>query len=232
MELPPSPENRLIELLPRRDRRHLLARAEPVQLVLGEVLCEPGELSSYAHFPVEGFVSVVARIDGAELEVGMVGREGMLGTHLALGARRSPVQARVQGAGASWRVGSADLRAELQRSATLRRLIERYLDVRVAQLASAAACARFHAIGPRLARWLLMSHDRAHRDHFHVTHESVAALLGVRRAGVTLAAGLLQRSGAVEYRRGALTVLDRRLLEGRACACYALDRQAYTDRLG
>jgi CRP-like cAMP-binding protein len=233
MELPARAENRLIELLPRRDRRRLLALAEPVQLVLGEVLSEPGQLTSHAYFPVDGFVSMVARVDDhAELEVGMVGREGMLGTHLALGVLHSPVQARVQGPGASWRIGSDVFRAELARCAALRRLVGRYLDVRVAQLASAAACARFHLIGPRLARWLLMSHDRAHSDRFHVTHELVATMLGVRRVGITVAAGVLQRSGSIEYRRGELTVLDRRLLEDMACGCYALDRQAYADRLG
>lgn len=226
-------ENHLIELLPRRDRQRLLALAEPVQLEIGELLSEPGQLASHVYFPVDGFVSMVTRIDDqAVLEVGMVGREGMLGTHLALGVDRTPLQVRVQGAGASWRFGRTAFRAELARCAPLQQVVDRYLDVRMAQLASAVACQRFHLIVPRLARWLLMCQDRAHANHLHLTHETVASMLGVRRVGITVAAGLLQRSGLIEYRRGELRVLDRRRLKATACSCYALDRRVYIDRLG
>jgi CRP-like cAMP-binding protein len=226
-------ENRLIELLPRGDRARLLALAEPVQLALGQVLSKPGSPTPHVYFPVDGFVSLVTRVDDrADLEVGMVGREGMLGAQLALGTLRSPLQALVQGPGSAWRIGSANFRGELARCAPLQRVLARYLDVRMAQLAAAAACPRFHLIGPRLARWLLMSQDRAHADHFHVTHEFIATMLGVRRVGITVAAGVLQREGLIRYHRGELTVLDRARLEDTACGCYALDRRTYADRLG
>jgi len=226
-------QNHLIERLPRKERLRLLALCEPVELVLGEVLCEPGEDTRDLYFPVEGFISLVAPIDGKPaLEVGMVGREGMLGAQLALGVARVPLMALVQGPGSAWRIGAADFRSELARSPPLQRLLNRYLYVLMAQLAGSAACLRYHQIGPRLARWLLMSQDRAHADHFHVTHEFLAYMLGVRRVGITAAAGTLRHSGLVEYHRGEMIVLDRRGLEAAACACYASDRQAYDTQLG
>jgi CRP-like cAMP-binding protein len=221
-------ENHLIQQLASADRKRLLALCEPVQLILSEVLCESGEATRHVLFPVDGFVSQVTVVpDHAGLEVGMVGREGMVGMQLALGVSPSPVRAVVQGAGAAWRLGSVHFMRELAGNATLRQLLNRYLYVSLVQLATASACRRFHDIGPRLARWLLMSHDRAHVDSFHVTHESMALMLGVRRVGVTVAASSLQLSGLIRYHRGELTVLDRRGLEARACSCYAADRAVY-----
>jgi CRP-like cAMP-binding protein len=225
-------QNHLIEMLPRKDRVRLLALCEPVELVLADVLCERGTPARHVYFPTEGFVSLVTMIDGSTgLEVGMVGREGMVGAHLALGVATSPLRALVQGAGASWRVGTPAFRTELARSAALQRGLSRYLYVLMSQLAASAACLRFHLIGPRLARWLLMSQDRAHADTFHVTQEFLAYMLGVRRVGVTAAASAMQRSGLIAYRRGEMTVLDRGGLEAAACACYAGDRRAYTELL-
>lgn len=225
-------ENHLIEMLPRGDRRSLLALCDPIQLVLAEVLCEPGEPTRHVYFPIDGFISLVARTDSHPgLEVGMVGREGMLGAQLALGVAAVPLHALVQGPGAAWRMATADFRHELARSAALQRGLNRYVYVLMSQLAASAACLRFHLIGPRLARWLLMSQDRAHSDSFHVTHEFLALMLGVRRVGITTAASALQRSGLIEYHRGDLTVLDRGGLEAMACGCYAADRQAYAKLL-
>ena len=225
-------ENHLIELLPRTDRRRLLALCEPVELQLAEVLCEPGALLRHVVFPIGGFVSLVALVEGSPgLEVGMVGREGMLGTQLALGVAAAPWRAVVQGEGTAWRIGAAAFRVELARSPALKRGLDRYIHVLMAQLATSAACLRFHQIGPRLARWLLMSQDRAHADRFRVTQEFLAYMLGVRRVGITAAAGALQREGLIEYHRGDLTVLDRPGLEGAACTCYATDRQTYADLL-
>jgi CRP-like cAMP-binding protein len=223
-------ENKLIERLPRKERLRLLALCEPVQLVLTKVLCEPGKPTRHVYFPTESFISLVALIDGTPaLEVGMVGREGMLGAHLALGVATAPLHALVQGAGAAWRIATPAFRSELARSVPLQRGLNRYLYVLMSQLAASAACLRFHQIGPRLARWLLMTQDRAHADQFHVTHEFLSYMLGVRRVGITAAAGALQRSGLIEYRRGELTVLDRPGLEAAACGCYAVDRKAYTE---
>ena len=226
-------ENHLIEMLPRQDRLRLLAVCEPVELSLSEVLSEPDTQTRHVYFPTVGFISLVTLVAGSPgLEVGMVGREGMLGAQLALGVTTAPLHTVVQGEGAAWRVGAAAFRAELARSAALRRNLNRYVYVLMAQLAASAGCLRFHQIGPRLARWLLMSQDRAHHDHFHVTQEFLAYMLGVRRVGITTAAGALQRNGLIEYRRGEISVLDRRGLEAAACTCYGADQLAYATQLG
>jgi CRP-like cAMP-binding protein len=225
-------ENHLIKSLPRGDRVRLLALCEPTDLVLSEVLCESGSATRHVYFPTEGFISLVTIVAGhPALEVGMVGREGMVGAQLALGVLTSPLRALVQGSGSALRIGTKAFRAELVRSTALQRSMNLYLYVLMAQLATSATCLRFHLIGPRLARWLLMTQDRARADTFHVTHEFLAYMLGVRRVGITAAAGALQRGGLVEYKRGELTVLDRRGLEAAACSCYAADRQTYADLL-
>lgn len=223
-----SVENQLINMLPRPDRLRLLALCEPVQLVLAEVLCQPGQATRHVYFPTTGFISLLTLVDGKpSLEVGMVGNEGMLGAQLAQGVATAPLHALVQGPGHACRVATAPFRKELARSTALQRVLHRYLYVLMGQLTSSAACLRFHRIGPRLARWLLMSQDRAHSERFHVTHEFLAYMLGVRRVGITGAAGGLQRSGLIEYARGELHVLDRAGLEAAACNCYAADRLAY-----
>ena len=225
-------QNQLLERLPRQDRTRLLAAGEDIQLVLGDVVCEPGRPTRHVYFPVDAFISLVAPIDGKPaLEVGMVGREGMLGAQLALGVATVPLHALVQGQGEALRIGATAFRAELNRSAALQRLLNRYLYVLMAQLAGSAACLRFHEIGPRLARWLLMSQDRAHAERFHVTHEFLAYMLGVRRVGITAAASAMERRGLIGYHSGEMLVRDRAGLEGAACACYANDRTAYAEVL-
>ena len=225
-------QNHLIEKLPRADKARMLAICEPTQLVLSEVLCEPGEPTRHVYFPTEGFISLVTLVpDHPGLEVGMVGREGMVGAQLALGIVAAPLRAIVQGSGAAWRIGTKAFLPELARSPALQRSLSRYVYVLMAQLATSAACLRYHLIGPRLARWLLMTQDRAHADSFHVTQEFLAYMLGVRRVGITAAAGSLQRSGLIEYARGELTVLDRAGLEAAACSCYATDRHTYDELL-
>jgi CRP-like cAMP-binding protein len=227
------PENRLIAMLPRRDRTRLLAACVSVPLELGAVLCEPGEATRHVYFPKDCFISLVAAIEGEPaLEVGMVGREGMLGAQLVLGVSFIPLHAVVQGAGTARRITAASFRRELAASKALQRALNRYLYVLMAQLATSAACTRFHSVGPRLARWLLMSQDRAHSVSFHLTHEFMAYMLGVRRVGITGAASDLQRRGLIGYHRGEITVLDRAGLEGAACGCYVADRQAYDRMLG
>lgn len=222
----------MIELLPRADRARLLSVCEPAHLVLSEVLCEPGRPTRHVYFPTGGFISLVAMVAGHDgVEVGMVGREGMVGTQLALGVGTLPLRAVVQGSVAALRISAKAFQGELEHSAALRRQMHRYLYVLMAQLATSAACLRFHLIGARLARWLLMTHDRADADTFHVTQEFLSYMLGVRRVGVTAAAAKFQRSGLIECKGGELTVIDRPSLEHAACACYETDRRSYTARM-
>lgn len=221
-------KNHLIDSLPRTDRARLLAICEPVQLVLGEILCEPGQLTRHVYFPTQGFISLLASIDGKPgVEVGLVGGEGMVGSQLALGVSTVPLHALVQGPGAAWRITAAAFRDELGRGTALQQLLNRYIYVLMAQLASSATCLRYHQIGPRMARWVLMTHDRAPADSFHLTQEFLAYMLGVRRVGVTQAATALQRDGLIEYHHGHMSVKDRSGLEAAACSCYATDRGIY-----
>ncbi len=224
----PTRKNHLFALLPTRDRRRLESLCEPVELQLSSVVCEPGDKLRHVHFPVDSFISLLA-VDAAKstLEVGMVGREGMLGLHEVLGVAQAPTRALVQGAGTSLRMATADFRSELQLSAALRAVLLRYVHVSMQQLASSALCMRFHALRPRLARWLLMTQDRAGRDNFQVTQEFLSSMLGVRRVGVTAAALALQGRGLIDYHRGDMHVLNRAGLQAAACSCYASDRAAY-----
>ena len=226
-------QNHLIELLPSEDRLRLLKVCEAVDLKLSEVLCEPGEVTRHVYFPLDGFISLVAIPSGSPgVEVGMVGREGMLGAQLVLGVGTSPLHALVQGQGNAWRIPARAFRGELTRSASLRRQLHRYLYVLMAQQSVSAACLRFHLTGQRLARWLLMCQDRAGADSFHVTQEFLAYMLGMRRVGITAAAGMLQKGRLIHYARGEVTVLDRSGLEAAACSCYEADRTAYAELLG
>lgn len=200
-------------------------------MVLGQVVCTPATPTRHLYFPIDGFISLIAVVPGSPgVEVGMVGREGMFGAHLALGVATTPLHAVVQGEGSALRIGKVAFRAELARSASLRRAVDKYIAVLMAQLATSAACVRFHQIGPRLARWLLMSNDRAHADSFEMTQAFLAHMLGVRRVGVTAAASALQRAGLIEYHRGMLTVLDRHGLEHAACDCYGEDQRTYAQQ--
>jgi CRP-like cAMP-binding protein len=223
--------NRLLEGLARRDRAHVLARCERVELTFPDVLAEPGDAMLHVYFPTASFISLVtnAGVDD-NLEVALAGNEGIYGVPVALGVATSPVHALVQGSGAAWRMDSADFRQELADSTGLRTCINRYIYVLMSQLMHTASCNRFHVVEQRVARWLLMTADRTHGPTFRITHEFLAYMLGVRRVGITEAASALQRRGVIGYSRGVVTVVDRAGLEAAACSCYGSDIATY-DRI-
>ncbi|MCX7208752.1 MAG: Crp/Fnr family transcriptional regulator [Proteobacteria bacterium] len=221
--------NRLLAALPSQDQQRFLARCEALELKFSDVLAEPGACIQYVYFPLESFISLLASMDGhPTLEVGLIGNEGMLGASLALGVEISPLHALVQGQGMVLRMTAKAFCEELQYSKALQSTLQRYLYVIIKQLAQTAACARFHVIEARLARWLLMTQDRAHSDTFHITQKFLAYMLGVRRVGVTTAATTLQNHKLIRYSRGEITILDRKGLKMAACQCYEADKASYS----
>ena len=229
----PAVKNRLLEALPRKDRERLLESCEHVELKLSDVLLEPKQRIRYVFFPTGSIISLITPIDAnARLEVGLVGYEGMLGTSLVLGVNVARQRALVQGSGTALRIKAAPFCRELERSLPLRRGLNRYLYVTLCQVALTAACTHFHVVEARLARWLSMTCDRAHSDQFYITQEFMSYMLGVRRAGVTAAAGLLRERKLIRYSRGQITILNRRGLQGAACTCYAAARDVYASILG
>ncbi len=226
-------DNRLLAALPKDDRRAILANCEAVELRLGEIISEPGEQIRNVYFPTDSVLSLMTPpVDHAGLEVRLVGNEGMIGTPLVLGVEVTRLCTFVQCAGPAWRMSSEGFTRALRQSDALQARLNRYLDVLANQGTQLLACTRFHLVEARLARWLLMTQDRAHSDHFHVTHELLARLLGVRRVGVTKAASALQARKLIRYRRGNVTVLDRAGLQDAACGCYGAAEALYEQSMG
>jgi CRP-like cAMP-binding protein len=223
-----APGNRLLATLPHQSRLHLLEKSKLVVLEYASVICEAGDPIRHAYFPLEGFISLITRLsDGATLEVGITGDEGMFGTSLILGIGISPQHAVVQGAGSALQVSASHFRKQLSIDLRLRQLLNRYLHVLMTQSSQFAACTHYHLIASRLARWLLMTRDRAHSNRFRMTHAFMAYMLGARRAGITDAARTLQTSGLIRYHRGEISVLDGAGLEKAACGCYRRDLDFY-----
>ena len=218
---PPLAENSLLAALPRKELHVLSADLERVALAYGEVLYEPGKPIRQVYFPNDSLVSLLTIVDQHQaLEVGLVGREGMVGLPLALEMTASPVRALVQGEGTAMRMPATAFLKALRASSALQRLMRLYAGELMAQVTQTAACNRFHFVEARLARWLLMTHDRLRVNPFHLTQEFLAHMLGVRRVGVTKAASTLQERKFIRYSRGSITILDRKGLEGAACTCY------------
>jgi CRP-like cAMP-binding protein len=216
-------DNRLLAALPDDTRERLEPDLEPIELVQGEVLAEACDPIAYVYFPLTGVVSLTIQMrDGATAETGVVGRDGMLGKAVVLGVDRVPTRAVVQLPGAAARLPAAALRAELARGGPAREMLLRYVQAAMVQVTITSACNSLHDINHRLARWLLMCHDRIDSDEIALTHEFVAQMLGVQRAGVTLALGALETAGALHKSRGKIGVADRARLERSACECYGL----------
>ena len=227
----PVVTNYLLAMLPEDERSDVLSHCDEVTLVFGETLAEPGEAYHHVYFPLRGFISLITVMDGKPvLETALVGAEGMLGATLALGVGSAHARAVVQGAGSALRMEASVFSELLVNSPALRQMVMHYLHVMIEQLAQTSACTRFHVVESRLARWLLMTRDRAQSDTFDITHQFLASMLGVRRVGVTGAAGDMQRAGLIHYRRGHLRILDQPRLETTACCCYASDGEVY-DRI-
>jgi len=223
------PVNHLLRGLPRAERQRIVAGCEEVQLALGDVLSEQGERMLHAYFPSDGCVSQIALLDGlSATEVGLIGNEGMVGVCLVLGVDVSPLQFIVQGAGQALRMNAASFRRVLKDSLPLQRQLNHYVYVVMAQLAQTAVCSTHHLVEARLARWLLMTQDRAQSEVLTLTHEFLAYMLGVRRGGVTRAAGSLQSRNVITYARGRIVVQDRAGLMNAACGCYQADLDIYS----
>ena len=215
--------NNLLAALPRKECRHLIDDMEQVALTYGEVLYEPGQPIRHVYFPNDSVVSLLTLVDRHQaLEVGLVGREGMVGIPLALEIAISPVRALVQGTGTAMRMKAAPFVKTLRQSPALERELHRYTYALMAQITQTAACNRFHVVDARLARWLLMTHDRLQSSPFQLTQEFLSHMLGVRRVGITKAARTLQQDALIRYSRGHITILDRKGLEAAACSCYEI----------
>jgi CRP-like cAMP-binding protein len=214
-------KNHLLASLPAEDYAHMVSGFEPVELRYGQILYEPGDPMDAVYFPGNSLVSLLTLVEGHRaLEVGLVGREGMIGARLALGAATSSVRALVQGTGTAMRMSSPRFLKEFRRSPALQRGLFQFTDSLMIQISQTAACNRFHLVEARLARWLLMTAERMSSVEFHLTHEFLADMLGVRREGVTVAASALQRRNLISYRRGDITIVDTPGLEATSCCCY------------
>lgn len=224
-------KNLLLEALPSEVHARLFTQMELVPLPLGEVLYESGDTMHHVYFPTDAIVSLLYVMEnGASGDIAVVGCEGMVGIALFMGGGSTPSRALVQSAGSAWRMPAQRLKDEFNRHSELQHLLLRYTQALITQMAQTAVCNRHHSIDQQLCRWLLLSLDRLPGNRLVMTQELIANMLGVRREGVTEAAGKLQKEGVVEYSRGQITVLDRSRLEQRSCECYAVVK-AETDRL-
>jgi CRP-like cAMP-binding protein len=224
-------DNRLIAALPEEDYRGLFPLLEPVALPLGMALYESGGVQGYVYFPTSSIVSLLYVLaDGSSAEIAVTGCEGLVGIALFMGGETTPSRAVVQSAGQGYRIRAAALKASFEAGGALQLLLLRFTQALITQMTQTAVCNRHHAVDQQLCRWLLLSLDRLPANELVMTQELIANMLGVRREGVTEAAGKLQAEGLIEYSRGHITVLDRAKLEKRVCECYSVVKREY-DRL-
>ncbi|WP_110949683.1 Crp/Fnr family transcriptional regulator [Pseudomonas bohemica] len=232
MNASPRPShNHLLAALPASDLQRLTPHLEQVSLALGDVLYEPGDTLRHVYFPTDSIVSLLhVTENGSSTEIAVVGNEGLIGIALFMGGESTSSRAVVQSAGSALRLPGEKLKAEFNRHGDLLLLMLRYTQALITQMSQTAVCNRHHSIDQQLCRWLLLSLDRLHGNRLSMTQELIANMLGVRREGVTEAAGKLQRQGVIEYSRGQITVLDRPRLERLSCECYLVVKTE-TDRL-
>lgn len=215
------PANRLLAALPRKEYRRLLPELRQVNLAFGKILYEPGDTIRHVYFPNNSIVSLLSAVaESATLEVGMVGNEGMTGISVFMGVKKSAMRALVQGGGSAMKMKSAALRKESKHAGPLHTLLHHYTHSLLTQISQSSACYRFHPVPARLARWLLMSCDRVGSEEFRLTQDFMSHMLGVRREGVSKAAGALQKDKLIRYTRGMIKILDRAGLEAVSCPCY------------
>jgi CRP-like cAMP-binding protein len=228
----PGPaQNHLLAALPAEARERVFPHLEMVRLPLGKVLYESGDALRNVYFPVDSIVSLLYVMEnGASAEISVVGNEGVVGVAVFMGGESTPSRALVQSAGTAYRLPAARLKDEFNRHGALLHLLLRYAQSLITQMAQTAVCNRHHTVDQQLCRWLLLSLDRLRGNRLTMTHELIANMLGVRREGVTVAAGKLQELGVIRYARGRIDVLDRAQLEALACECYAVVKRE-TDRL-
>jgi CRP-like cAMP-binding protein len=224
-------QNRLLAALVPPDRERIYPHLKLVPMPLAEVIYEPGEALRYAYFPTDSIVSLMyTTADGAAAEIAMVGNEGLIGIAVFLGGGTTPSRAVVQSAGSAYRLRAQQLEEEFHRNGETQRLLLRYTQAMITQMAQTAVCNRHHSVDQQLCRWLLLSLDRLSSNRLTITQELISNMLGVRREGVTDAAGKLQKLGVIRYTRGQIEVLDRPRLEQLCCECYAVVKKE-TDRL-
>lgn len=222
----PPESNRLLCELPEEVKQRIFPHLELVPLELGQVVCEAGSKQRYVYFPLDSIISLLYVMEnGASAEIAVVGNDGMVGVALFMGGESTTSRAVVQSAGVAYRLFGQRLKGEFNRHGALLHLLLRYSQVLLTQMAQTAVCNRHHSIEQQLCRWLLLSIDRLPDDRVLMTQELIANMLGVRREGVTDAAGKLQRMGVINYSRGNIEVVDRALLEQTCCECYAVVRQ-------
>jgi CRP-like cAMP-binding protein len=225
--------NRLLAALPKKEYQNLLPELEHVTLTFGDILFEPGDTIRHVYFPNDSIISLLSSVeDRALLEVGIVGNDGMAGLSVFMGVNKSRNRALVQGTGTAMKMKSAALRKEVSNGGALRNLLHLYTHSLLTQISQSAACNRFHLVNARLARWLLMTHDRVEGDGFHLTQEFISHMLGVRREQVTLAASSLQKQKLISYSRGQIKILNRVGLEAISCKCYRVVKDEYDNFLG
>lgn len=226
-------ENRLLAALPDEDYENLLPQLSNVSFDLGEVVYEFGGQLDYVYFPTTAIVSLLYTMEnGSSAEMGLTGNDGVVGIALFMGGGTMPNRAIIQSAGAAVKMKAKVLQDEFAKGGKFQHLLLRYTQALITQISQTAVCNRLHSVEQQLCRWLLLSHDRLHTDELIMTQELIAAMLGVRREGVTVAAGRLQDAGAISYVRGHIQILDREILEKTVCECYRVVKDEFDRLLG